>query len=164
MHAVAPDGWHAPTPCTEWDVHALVSHVVHAHRWVPAMVEGRTIEEVGDAFDGDQLGSDAYGAWDAARKGSLEAVNAADLGGVVHASFGDIPVEEYVLQVAFDTTIHAWDLARGTGSNDRLDPELVAAAHDYITPRAQYWGFEAVEVPAGAEPQDELIGLTGRQP
>src|SRR2546421_2847701 len=30
-HAVPPDAWSAPTPCTEWDARALVEHVIGFH-------------------------------------------------------------------------------------------------------------------------------------
>jgi hypothetical protein len=28
LAGVAPDGWHEPTPCTDWDETALVTHVL----------------------------------------------------------------------------------------------------------------------------------------
>ena len=55
--AVPADGWTAPTPCVDWDVRTLVNHVVGEDRWVPPLVDGRTIAEVGDALDGDLLGT-----------------------------------------------------------------------------------------------------------
>ena len=55
----AADGlWAAPTPCADWDVRALVRHVVEEERWVAPLLRGETIEEVGDRFAGDLLGDD----------------------------------------------------------------------------------------------------------
>jgi hypothetical protein len=45
VHAVAAAQWSAPTPDAEWDVRALVNHVVGENRWAPELLAGRTIEE-----------------------------------------------------------------------------------------------------------------------
>ncbi len=55
---VGPEQWGATTPCLEWDVRALVNHVVGEDLWTEPLVRGATIQEVGDRFDGDLLGSD----------------------------------------------------------------------------------------------------------
>jgi hypothetical protein len=36
-------GWAAATPCSDWDVRALVRHVVEEELWVPPLFAGRTI-------------------------------------------------------------------------------------------------------------------------
>ena len=58
LDGVAADQWDLPTPCTEWDVRALVNHVVGEDRWTRPLLQGMTIAEVGDRFDGDLLGDD----------------------------------------------------------------------------------------------------------
>ena len=90
------------------------------------ILAGKTIEEVGDQFDGDLLGDDPAATYRAALG---EAIAAAEqpgvLGRTVHLSFGDVPGTEYLAQVTSDLTIHSWDLARGAGLETRLDRELV---------------------------------------
>src|SRR4051812_12240655 len=72
---VTADQWDDPTPCTEWNVRALVNHVVGEELWVRPLLEGSTIEQVGDRFDGDLLGDDPVAR---GREASAEAVGAAD--------------------------------------------------------------------------------------
>jgi uncharacterized protein (TIGR03086 family) len=71
---------------------------------------------------------------------SAEAVRAVEDDGamdrVVHLSFGDFPGSEYTLQLFADHLIHAWDLARAIGADERLDAGLVASCANW---------FEAVE-------------------
>ena len=76
-HSVGADQWHAPRPCTEWDVRQLVNHLVVEQSWVPPIHAGRTMHDVGDAFDGDQLGADPVGAWDRSSTASGAALDRA---------------------------------------------------------------------------------------
>jgi hypothetical protein len=50
---------------TEWTVRELLNHVVGGNLWVPELVGGKTIEEVGDRLDGDLVGNDLLAAYDA---------------------------------------------------------------------------------------------------
>ena len=57
--AWAPEQWHDETPCSEWDVRALIHHVFDEQLWTGPLFEGLTIGEVGDRFEGDLMGDDA---------------------------------------------------------------------------------------------------------
>jgi uncharacterized protein (TIGR03086 family) len=172
VRAIGDGQWADPTPCEGWDVRALVEHLVSEQRWAVPLLAGSTMEEVGDRFEGDLLGDDPRGAYEAAAGDVLAAMAEAGgdvLGRTVHVSFGDISGEEYVTQLVSDHVIHAWDLARGIGGDDRLDPELVEFVWGYLSPRADGWRAAgafaaAVEVPPGADRQAQLLGLTGRRP
>jgi uncharacterized protein (TIGR03086 family) len=166
---VGPGQWKDPTPCRDWDVHQLANHVVGEVRWIPPLLEGRTMEEVGDRLDGDLLGADPQRSWEEA---SRDATAAATQPGVtdrtVHLSFGDVAGGEYLAQVTADVAVHTWDLARAIGSDERLEPGLVAFVHDYLAPRAEEWRAagafgEAVEAPADADLQTRLLALLGRR-
>ena len=55
VDAVTPDQFRNDTPCDGWDVEQLLHHIIYGNYWVTPLVEGETIEEVGDRFEGDIL-------------------------------------------------------------------------------------------------------------
>jgi uncharacterized protein (TIGR03086 family) len=164
--------WDDPTPDADWDVRALVNHLVYEDLWAAPLLAGRTVGEVGDSFDGDLLGDDPRAAFDGAAAAAVAAVRAmageGALERTVHVSFGDIPAAEYVSQLLSDHVIHAWDLARALGGDDALDPELVEWVLAYIRPNADgaraagVFGPE-VQVPDCSDPQTRLLAVTGRR-
>jgi uncharacterized protein (TIGR03086 family) len=170
VNRVPDDAWTAPTPCTDWDVRALVSHVVGEDRWVVPLLDGRTIADVGDALDGDLLGAAPREAAVAAGKSASAAF--AEPGATertVHLSFGDFAGAEYAWQVLVDHVVHTWDLLAAIGADRSQDPGLVAASAGWWSGWEEgYRGAGAVgprvEVPAGAPAQDRLIGSFGRDP
>ena len=167
VHAVPDDRWDAPTPCSEWNVRDLVAHMCFEHRWAPHVLAGEPMDQVGDRYDGDLLDGDPVRGWDRAAVGSREAWTSANAhADPVHVSFGWLPVGEYAVQMLVDLTVHEWDLARGAGLDERLDPECVAETLAYLLgdPVMLHGpGLFGVAVePVGADPQDELLALTGR--
>jgi uncharacterized protein (TIGR03086 family) len=169
VRAVGPQQWHDPTPCTGWDVRALVNHVVTEQRWAPLLLDGATVEDIGDRFDGDQLGDDPVGAWASAAAAAHEAFAAPGaLRRSVELSYGRRPAEGYCAEMTMDLTVHAWDLARGIKADERLDPELVSDVLEFIEPQAEQLvgsGLFAppVRVSHDADPQTRLLALVGRR-
>ena len=49
--SIEPDQWTLRTPCPDWDVRALVMHLITEARWAPALLAGLTIAEVGSSLD-----------------------------------------------------------------------------------------------------------------
>lgn len=170
VRTVADDAWDRPTPCTDWDVRGLVNHVVGEQRWAVPLLEGRTIEQVGDTLDGDLLGSVPQEEATKAAKGAVAAVGEPGaLERTVHLSFGDTPAKEYAWQLIADHVVHAWDLAVATGGDTALDRELVTATAQWYAEREElYRGAGAVadrvELAAGASEQDRLLAGFGRDP
>ena len=169
-----PDGeaWRGPTPCADWDVRTLVNHIVYEDVWTIPMMEGSTIEEVGDRFDGDLLGDDAVTAARAAGEAAVTATASGVVAGqTVHLSFGDTPAEEYAYQLAADHLIHGWDLAAATGGDRTLDAELVDACAAWFAEREELYrsaGAIGPRVDAGEsgddDPQSRLLRAFGRDP
>jgi len=159
--------WQDATPCTEWDVRALVHHLVSEQRWLPPLLAGRTIAEVGDGLDGDLLGDDPKGSWRSATDEALAAVGATAGDRIVHLSYGDVPADHYVNEVATDLLIHGWDLARAIGADERMDRELVdgvyAGVKDHVRElKASGMFGPDVTPPPGSDRQTELLAIFGR--
>ncbi|MGP3689353.1 TIGR03086 family metal-binding protein [Streptomyces sp. IBSNAI002] len=170
LRAVADDQWDAPTPCTEWSVRDLVSHVTGEQLWIPPLVsEGRTVAELGDAFSGDVLGEDPVAAWDRAAAAAHAAFAAPGaLARTVRLSYGPALGSAYCSELTADCVAHTWDLSRAIGADDRLPDGLVEFSIKEVMPYAD--GLAAsgmyaapLEVPAGADAQTRLLGLLGRR-
>jgi uncharacterized protein (TIGR03086 family) len=161
---IKPDQLHAPTPCDDYDVSGLLNHVISGNFWVAPLVEGKTIEAVGDALDRD-FSIEEYDK-------SAEDANAAFSGPgamqkPVAVSYGPVPAEVYAGHRFLDVLIHGWDLAKATEQDTTLDPELVAACWEVINPQivllkaSGLFGTE-IAVPDDADPQTKLLAKLGR--
>ncbi|MFI5690355.1 TIGR03086 family metal-binding protein [Kribbella sp. NPDC051586] len=165
VSGVAADQWSAPTPCSDWDVRALVNHVVGEERWAVPLMAGKTIAEVGDELDGDLLGQDPAGAASAAAR---EAATAASRPiAKVHLSYGDEDPHEYLRQLAADHLIHGWDLAVAIGADPRLDSDLVGEVGPWFADREQIYrsaGMIGKHLEGFTTAADELLAAFGRDP
>lgn len=165
-NAVKPDQWGEPTPCTGWTVRDLVNHVTYENLWTVPLMEGATIEEVGDRFEGDVLGEDPIGSALAAARAAITSVTTQlPLGGTVLLSFGETPKEEYATQLAADNLVHGWDLAVATGGDTRMDPGLVHAIADWFEDREEMYrdgGAISARHPLTGDALHDLLARFGR--
>lgn len=167
--AVAPDQWHLPTPCHEFDVAVLVNHIVAGNLWVQPLVSGRTIAEVGDRLDGDVLGDDPVAAYRASADEAGKAFSRAGvLDAMVAVSYGPVPGAVYAGHRVIDVLIHGWDLAVATGQDATIDADLVEGCREVVEPQAELLAGTGVfatdvEVPAGADAQTRLLAILGRR-
>ncbi|HYV60701.1 MAG TPA: hypothetical protein VFA62_11590, partial [Acidimicrobiia bacterium] len=68
-----------------------------------------------------------------------------------------------------DLHVHTWDLARATGGDERLSPEIAAIILERLKPHddalRQSGDFgPRIDPPPGADAQVELICFVGRRP
>jgi uncharacterized protein (TIGR03086 family) len=168
VHQVRPEQWEDPTPCTEWDVRALVNHVTVEDLWAEQLFAGRTIAEVGDALEGDVLGSDPIATWDRAAAASLALIEAPGaMDRQVDLSRGPTPGRGYTVELFNDHVMHAWDLAEGIGVDAALDGEVVDAARVWFaTVEDEYrsWGAiaERPSIPDDADEMTVFLAMSGR--
>jgi uncharacterized protein (TIGR03086 family) len=167
---VRDDQWALPTPCTEWDVRALVNHVVGEDLWTVPLMHEHRIADVGAKFDGDVLGADPK---ETSARAAGQAVAAVSEPGALdrtaHLSFGDFPATEYACQLFADHLIHGWDLAVAIGADPHLDPHLVGECTRWFAGQEEAYRQAgavgpAVAVPEGAGDQERLLAAAGRDP
>ena len=152
----------------------LVNHVVGEDLWTAPLLVGATIEDVGDRLDGDLVGDDPIAAGRASAAAARSSVaEHLPRGGTVHLSYGEERAEEYVMQLAADHLVHAWDLAAAVGGDRVLDPEAVAGVSAWFVNRAVLYrdaGLVGEHVDRGRDPQARAARLLragrrlGRQP
>jgi uncharacterized protein (TIGR03086 family) len=167
---VSADQAHLPTPCSGWDVSALLRHVVRddLHNF---LVAAR-----GEAPDWEAPGHDLGTHWaDDFRDGAgelLEQWRAADLDRLVAMPGGpETPLRGRADQQIAELSVHAWDLVRATGADVTLDPALAEHALAWSRPMLlpQFRGPDKafateVPVPNDAPAYDRLVGWFGRDP
>ncbi len=170
VDGVKTDEWHRPTPCSEWDVKQVANHIIGENLWAAELFQGKTIAEVGSRLDGDLAGDDPARAYAVSVEASTPVVSATDaMETTCHLSFGDYPGSDYAAQLFMDLLVHGWDIARATGQDSRLDPDLVRAClpvAEQLTTQFRSAGVfgENLLVSADADPQTKLLALVGRRP
>ena len=90
---------------------------------------------------------------------------------IVHHPAMDIPGAQLLGFRIGGLTLHAWDLARGSGGDETLDSELVEAVWAQLSPMAPFIAQTGVfgpgpsgEVGQDAPLQVRLLDLSGRRP
>lgn len=160
---VAPDDLGRPTPCADWDVRALLDHVVAGQSGLVAVLAG----EAPDWSDGDRLGDDPAAAVDRALDAALDAFSQP---GATDATSEKLPGLRIVDFAAADAVVHGWDLATALGRPLDLPDDAVRAVHDRWSGGAaetgRRYGAFGPEVPvAESRPLvDRLVGVLGRDP
>lgn len=157
-----------PTPCPEWDVRALVRHVIGQDlRNFLVAARGLTADWQEPA---DEPGDDWATAFRDRAERLLAVWQAADLDQpVAMPGGGEAPLRGRASQQIAELAVHSWDLARATGQHAELDPALaehaLAWSRGMLRPeyRGRAFGPE-VPVPAGAPAYDRLAGWFGRDP
>src|SRR6266568_6474338 len=158
---MSPSQFALATPDAGWDVRALLNHLVAGNLWAAELAAGGTIEQVGDRLDGDVIGTDPASAYDrsaAAAAAAFEAPGA--LAAPCAVSYGPVPGEVYAGHRFVDVLIHGWDLAKATGQNTTLPPDLVEACFAVVEPQKDLLSASGmfggdVNVPDGADRQTQ---------
>jgi uncharacterized protein (TIGR03086 family) len=179
LDGVHDDQMGRPTPCPDYPVAALLDHLMGlsaAFTW--AAIKTPAAERQGDESRPGQATAEHLdpqwrtllperlaGLADAWRDpGAWEGMT--DVGGLT------MPAEVTGVVALDEVVLHGWDLARATGQPYTCDPISTAAVLEFTRTSARpehaasregVFG-PVVDVPAGATPFEQALGLAGRDP
>lgn len=167
---VQPDQWTAPTPCTEWNVRALVNHVVGANRRYTMLLHGANAGEVDATRTVDHLGHDPVASFVTTAAGLDAALREPGaLARTAHHPAGERTGAQLLEMRVLDVAVHTWDLARAIGADESLDPDVAAFAltlQDTFEAARELGSFapRPSKTPAHLSAQGRLLHLLGRRP
>jgi uncharacterized protein (TIGR03086 family) len=155
---VRPDQQHLPTPCSEWDVAALLEHMSGG---VSYLLGALGVSEPAVPWPDASAIEACVSAL--REPGALErrCMSPADF---------EWSVAEATAGTAMDQLIHTWDLSVAIGQNRTVDSDVAEAVVAMFLPQMPEIGRQAgivgpeVPVPPDACSQDRLLGAMGRDP
>lgn len=166
-----PPDWQSslPTPCSGWDVQALVRHLGQGLRNFTISARGETADW--QAPDGELDDDWAQAFRDGAQR-LLDTWRAADLDRpVATPGGGQAPLRSRADQQIAELAVHIWDLVKATGQESDLEPALAEHALGWSQQmlRPEFRGPDKpfgveVPVPTDAPSYDRLAGWFGRDP
>jgi uncharacterized protein (TIGR03086 family) len=171
--AVSPSQLGLPTPCTEYDVRALLSHIIGGLTRAALVGEGDPGALARPAM-ADGVPDDG---WPAAYRAAADRTFAAwaddaKLDTLVEVPWGKVPGRFALAGYIQEILAHGWDLSKATGQPTEGDPELalwaLTTAKRILPPdirAAEDVPFgPVVEVSPDATPYTQLAAWLGRQP
>ena len=158
--------WSAAAPVAGWTARDVVAHLVE---WLPSFVAGGCDVRLPA---GPPPAEQPAAAWVHHRQAVQDVLDDPAAAGTAFTNphIGSMPLGEAIDRFyTSDVFLHTWDLARATGQDETLDPEVCAnmlagmePLDELLRTSGQYG--PAVPVPDDADVQTRLIGFIGRDP
>ncbi len=154
------------TPCTDWDVHATLEHLVGA-TWMFTL-----------ANQGQLVGEDTRGVGEAGAEAALEAAAAANLAswrapgafdGARTFPFGTFRADAAAMMNLSEVVVHTWDIAVALGGDTTIDPAVAKMLDEFygaisLDPYRTHGAFgPEITVAADASHADRLLAQLGRR-
>jgi uncharacterized protein (TIGR03086 family) len=164
------DAWGNPSPCEGWTARDVAGHAMSV---VNNVAHGGGVGTRVDPFTnpGEFAGDDPAVTWRGVRARLFEALDTPGvLDNRIVGGAGEMSLDAYIAMVTGDALIHSWDIARATGGDEVLDPELVPIAlaslqaRDVSMLRAPARYSDEVVTDSDADMQTKLLGFAGRKP
>ena len=162
---VRADQMSEATPCSEWDVRALLTHTVGVVTNIGNGVRGNEMSDP----NAIALDSDVAAQFRTAAASTLAAWRSAGIDGEANIGAGPMPASMALGINLVDTTTHAWDSARATGQPEEVPAELattvLAVAHSFLNDDIRNFAGigPAIEPAANATPTEKLVAFLGRR-
>jgi uncharacterized protein (TIGR03086 family) len=166
VNLVRGDDLSKSTPCSEFDVRALLNHMIGNMGMAATAAEGQKAPFP----EGDQFGSDPGAAYEERRQKLLSAVRGAGtLERDWELPFGTLAGSMMASILFMEHLTHGWDVAKATGQDTTMPGDLVTECMALALPMDQMLRVPgvcgpAVHVPESASPQDKFIAFMGRTP
>jgi uncharacterized protein (TIGR03086 family) len=163
---VRPDQLDQPTPCSEWDVRALVNHMIGAHFYFTGALREQEMDP--NATPPDFAAHDPASTFQQASSEMLKAWREPGaLDRTVQTLLGAMPAQMLIGMLTMDNLVHGWDLARATGQSENLDPEMATQILGMVRqanlPRGEGAPFKPEQpAPPDAIPEQKLAAYLGR--
>jgi uncharacterized protein (TIGR03086 family) len=159
---ISRDDLSRQTPCTEFDVAALTSHLLNSI----AAIGGTAGAEFPPPGENDSVDRQLI----LRARPALDAWHRRGLDGTVQLGAGEMPAQVALGILSIELLVHAWDYAVAMGRDvevpDSLAEYVLALAQKIIKPeqRATVGFDDPVDVPDDARGLDHLVAFTGRNP
>jgi uncharacterized protein (TIGR03086 family) len=159
-----------PTPCTDWDVRALLNHII---LWTAYSAERRAY---GESVAEELMSKDFAASPDFAADYAKQVAKAIEAWSDPQAWERELdvmgsatPAADIAALLIAETVLHGWDLARSTGQRYRCDDSVAAVVLKVVQEQGdlfrQYQGYAAaVAAPADASTFELALALSGRDP
>jgi uncharacterized protein (TIGR03086 family) len=166
VKAVSLEDMAKPTPCAEFDVRALLNHMIGGLAMLTTAAQG----EKGEIPKGDQFDAQPGDTYERRREILLSAMCGP---GVLERNwempFGSMAGETMAGIAFMEHLIHGWDIAKATGQDSGMPTNLVEECMAVVSPMDAMLRMPGVcgppvTVPEGASLQDRLIAFMGRTP
>ena len=171
VEAVTADELSNRTACADYDVRALLGHVVAVLHKLARVGTGGDAGDMPHVVDG--IPDDGWANAFTRARSEAERVWADDAGldRMVELPWATLPGRDVLEAYTHEFTVHSWDLAQATGRLSALDPDLGARALEgfpkFAPPevRSEEGPFgPAVPVPDDADVYTRLAAFLGRKP
>ena len=169
---VKTDQLSSPTPCSEWNVQALINHNLRVHAFVNTVLIGAPgdISQIFNVVNEPIPTEGAEAVFAANTDAVLATIKSMSMETVLETAFGPMPAGNYLMIPFVDLVVHKWDLAKATHQNSDLDSGLAEVCLNHLKRLfeggrlgPEFFAPE-VNVASSASIQDQLLGMTGRQP
>lgn len=167
---IEPQQLSDPTPCQDWDVRALLNHLIGGCAVFAASASDKDLEvtESTDFVGDDHVASFKEAAADAVRGFKTPGVMEQTL----KMPWGDTPATVALGLGIADVAVHGWDLAKATRQPAEIDEDVAQAVYGMTTSMMQPLGDfprsgsfdEPIPVPDDAPIADKALAYLGRQP